>query len=355
MPRTDLFAKTERPAIALDSGSSSIKIGFCGEETPRAVVPTTGLEEANGAVPLKAGVVQDWEAMEVYWDHAFTHALGVDTEACHVITTAHLFETKLNKERMAQSLFESFAVAGVFLSAPPVFELYAAGKESGVVLGCGAECTYAVLLHEGLPDPRTMLRGSVAGQQLTAHAATVLEPASLPAESAEAAKRAVGAVSAAAGGAADAPCSFELPDGRSIEVSASARAAIAEPLFEPSRVGGTSGGLAELVADCIRARDRDGVLESTVHGRDGTGAWYGQVVLAGGTSTLPGLPERLSAELTRYAPHDSPAKVTALEGREHAAWLGASILGSLGVMPPMWVSKQEYDENGPLIVHRKCF
>ena len=85
MPRTDLFAKTERPAIALDSGSSSIKIGFCGEETPRAVVPTTGLEEANGAVPLKAGVVQDWEAMEVYWDHAFTHALGVDTEVRHAI------------------------------------------------------------------------------------------------------------------------------------------------------------------------------------------------------------------------------------------------------------------------------
>ena len=42
-------------------------------------------------------------------------------------------------------------------------------------------------------------------------------------------------------------------------------------------------------------------------------------------------------------------------GRQHAAWLGGAILGSLPTMPSMWISKEEYDENGPLIVHRKTF
>ena len=35
--------------------------------------------------------------------------------------------------------------------------------------------------------------------------------------------------------------------------------------------------------------------------------------------------------------------------------IGGSILSSLSTFQPMWISKQEYDESGPSIVHRKCF
>jgi len=225
MARGELLTPTgsERPAIALDNGSSSIKIGFCGEEAPRALVPTSGLDEAAGVVPISGGVVQDWEAMETYWDHAFTHHLKVDTEQCNVILTANLWETKLNKERLAQALFESFAVPAIYVSSPAVFELYAAGRESGVIVGCGGDCTYAVLMHEGLADPRTLIRGSVAGAQLTAHAASLLAAAAGAALSpavAEAAKRAVGCVASCSGGAAEAPAKFTLPDGKVIEVRA---------------------------------------------------------------------------------------------------------------------------------------
>jgi len=31
------------------------------------------------------------------------------------------------------------------------------------------------------------------------------------------------------------------------------------------------------------------------------------------------------------------------------------ILSSLSTFQSMWISKQEYDEGGPSIVHRKCF
>ena len=63
---------------------------------------------------------------------------------------------------------------------------------------------------------------------------------------------------------------FELPDGKKLTVSAATRVAMAEPLFDPSMLGQAGGGLAQLVAECIRQRDRDGVLESTEHGKDGT-------------------------------------------------------------------------------------
>ena len=39
----------------------------------------------------------------------------------------------------------------------------------------------------------------------------------------------------------------------------------------------------------------------------------------------------------------------------YSVWIGGSILASLSTFQQMWISKQEYDECGPSIVHRKCF
>jgi len=262
---------------------------------------------------------------------------------------------------MMQSLFESFAAPAVFSSATPVFELYASGRENGVVVGSGAQCSYAVLMHEGLHDPRTLLRSDVAGDALDAWSAQLLQQAagggSIDPVAARAAKEALGVVAPQLGGAPPASteeASYDLPDGRKIRLSAAQRAQIAEPLFSPSLVGEASGGLAQLVGDCIKLRDRDGVLESKTFGRDGTEAWFQNVVLAGGSTCFPGVAERLHDDLCLRVPKGAVPEVHAPAERKHAAWMGGSILGSLAVMDQMWISKEEYDENGPLIVHRKC-
>ena len=38
-----------------------------------------------------------------------------------------------------------------------------------------------------------------------------------------------------------------------------------------------------------------------------------------------------------------------------SVWIGGSILASLSTFQQMWITKEEYDEAGPSIVHRKCF
>ena len=40
--------------------------------------------------------------------------------------------------------------------------------------------------------------------------------------------------------------------------------------------------------------------------------------------------------------------------RKFTTWIGGSILASLGSFQQMWMSKQEYEEHGVAIVHRKC-
>lgn len=40
--------------------------------------------------------------------------------------------------------------------------------------------------------------------------------------------------------------------------------------------------------------------------------------------------------------------------RRFGAWTGGSILSSLGSFQQLWVSKQEYEETGKVIVQSKC-
>ncbi|KAH3742717.1 Actin subfamily protein [Pelomyxa schiedti] len=66
---------------------------------------------------------------------------------------------------------------------------------------------------------------------------------------------------------------------------------------------------------------------------------YGNIVLSGGTSMFPGIADRMQKEMTTLAPTTMKIKIIAPPERKYS----------------MWISKEEYDESGPAIVHRKCF
>eukprot|EP01084_Bolivina_argentea_P032910 60908_1 len=43
-----------------------------------------------------------------------------------------------------------------------------------------------------------------------------------------------------------------------------------------------------------------------------------------------------------------------IHNKKYGAWIGASIVSNLSTFSEMYISKDEYDEAGPSIVHRKC-
>ncbi|URD84326.1 ACTIN [Musa troglodytarum] len=65
--------------------------------------------------------------------------------------------------------------------------------------------------------------------------------------------------------------------------------------------------------------------------------------------------DRMSKEITALAPSSMKIKVVAPPERKYSVWIGGSILASLSTFQQMWISKGEYEESGPAIVHRKCF
>ena len=65
------------------------------------------------------------------------------------------------------------------------------------------------------------------------------------------------------------------------------------------------------------------------------------------------LKERLAEELERLNAANHPVNVIGQTG-SYDAWIGGSIMASLPAFKEMWITKAEYDEVGPPIVHRKC-
>merc|ERR1739836_257580 len=82
---------------------------------------------------------------------------------------------------------------------------------------------------------------------------------------------------------------------------------------------------------------------------------YANIVLSGGSTMYPGIADRMQKEITQLAPSAMKIKIIAPPERKYSVWIGGSILASLSTFASMWISKREYDESGPGIVHRKCF
>ena len=78
------------------------------------------------------------------------------------------------------------------------------------------------------------------------------------------------------------------------------------------------------------------------------------VILSGGTTMYEGISDRLKSELTALAPPGSEIRIVATPDRKYAVWKGASTLASLSTFAASWISKDEYEEHGAAIVHRKC-
>uniref|UniRef100_A0A2K6PKS7 Actin alpha 1, skeletal muscle n=1 Tax=Rhinopithecus roxellana TaxID=61622 RepID=A0A2K6PKS7_RHIRO len=82
---------------------------------------------------------------------------------------------------------------------------------------------------------------------------------------------------------------------------------------------------------------------------------YANNVMSGGTTMYPGIADRMQKEITALAPSTMKIKIIAPPERKYSVWIRGSILASLSTFQQMWITKQEYDEAGPSIVHRKCF
>ncbi len=76
--------------------------------------------------PLKEGIVNNWDDMELVWDHAFKNKLGLDDLSTrNILLTEAANNPRHNRVKMAEVMLEKFGFGGIRFSIQALLSLFA--------------------------------------------------------------------------------------------------------------------------------------------------------------------------------------------------------------------------------------
>ena len=304
--------------------------------------------------PVEFGIVTNWDDMEKIWHYIFYNELRVDPEEHPVLLTEAPCNPKANREKMTQIMFETFRSPAMYLVAQPVLSLFACGLTTGFVLDCGEGAANTVPIYEGFALRHGVLKLGCSGRDFTDYLMRMLSEKGYSfatradREFAREIKETLCYVAhdfeqemRLSTTSSHLEKNYKLPDGQIITIG-NERFMCPEALFKPSNMGIEMPGIHETSVMSISKCDVD--IRNDL---------YANVVLSGGTTKFPGLADRLQNELKTLVP--DTRKIDIQTASRTSVWEGGSLLASLSTFQEMWISKEEYDEYGPGLVHMKCF
>jgi len=379
----------EQDVVVLDSGSGYLKVGFSGEDAPRAVLPTlvatttvseTANQEHEVAVdsgtgaqkksqsyygkealeqvmrkhaepkwPVRRGEISlangDKDALEALWKHTWHEVLGIEQQDLPVLLAdAMPLGQAAYPARMwaAEVMFETLRAKSLAIFNSAVLSLFSTGRTRGLVVESGEGLTQAVPIFEGYAIPHAIFKMKVAGGDITTCVQQRMEEEKhrnnyfVMQALKEKVCRVAPDYNAAINGpdhADEESKSFELPDHTIIKVSQHIRTGAPEVLFGGGNPKADS--MQRICLDSINTCDLD-LQQDLVR----------SIIVAGGTSMLPGLAPRLKSELLGLLPGELSRQVDVIADsqRRCAAWIGGSMFASLSTFDQVAISKQEYEE-----------
>ncbi|KAL4097230.1 hypothetical protein QTP88_022036 [Uroleucon formosanum] len=349
-------------------------------------VPRKGMEVVSY---MKDGMIDDWDLFEKILDYSYSKCLQTESQYHPVLFTESPLNIRSKREKLVELMFEKYNVPATFLGKNAVLAAFSCGRSTGIVIDSGATHTSAIPVHDGYVIPSAIVKSPLGGDFISMQCRQFLKdneievvPHYMVAQKEQVKEKEKPvwtkkhtlpdvttswhnymckaviqdlkhSILQVSEGPYDEriisalPTShFEFPNGYNQEFG-NERFKIPEALFDPSAsMGGSMLGVSHIVTTSV------GMCDVDVRP-----ALYNNVIVTGGNSFLQGFPERLNRDLSARIPASMRLKLIAPNGsteRRFGAWIGGSILASIGTFQQMWISHQEFKEGGKSQIDRKC-
>lgn len=372
---TDLETKTDNNITQNNNDARKYYV-----DTTYVNVPRANMEIQTY---MKDGMIDNWDLFEKVIDYTYSKVIQSEPEYHPVLFSEASWNVRNNREKLTELMFEKYNVPAFFLVKNAVLAAFASGRASALVVDSGATHTSAVPVHEGFVLSQAVVKSPLGGDYLSLQCRQYLEAQGIDLTPVYkiAQKDVVKERDNARFTLRKLPDNltqswqnymqksllqdfqmnilqvlenpydervaaqipsvhYEFPNGYHQEFS-SERFKLAESLFDHTMLGA-----GQLASTSVGMCDADVRL-----------SLFGSVVVTGGNTLLQGFPERLNRDLQHRAPSNTRLKMISANGsveRRFGAWIGGSILASIGTFQQMWISSQEYEESGKSQVERKC-
>ncbi|CAG9760076.1 unnamed protein product [Ceutorhynchus assimilis] len=332
---------------------------------------------------MKEGMIENWDMFEKVLDYSYDKVIQSVSQYHPVIFSESPWNVRAKREKLTEIMFEKYKVPAFFLVKNAALAAFGNGRSTALVIDSGATHTSAVPVLDGYVITNAVVKSPLGGDYLILRAREMLEQMGIdltPATMIVAkdvvrekdkprytrrklnfqvsnswmsymVKRTVVDYQQTVLQVSEGPYDerilsnipavhYEFPSGYHQDFN-NERFKIAEGLFDHAMLG--AGNIAATSVGMCDVDIRP--------------ALYNSVVLTGGNSLLQGFTDRLSRDLQSRIPGSMRLKMISANGtieRRFGAWLGGSILASIGAFQQMWVSMQEYEEAGKALIDRKC-
>ncbi|MCP4763683.1 MAG: hypothetical protein GY870_18070, partial [archaeon] len=319
----DASTALEEYVVIIDIGGGFTKVGFAGEETPRAIFPTiTGKEKyknvmvGSGGVetyvgedcakmrgvlktsyPISRGNILDWDAYFAVLTHIFYNVLRIDPSKAHIIYAESALTPLQNKQYIARVLFETYKAKSIYIASAPILSLFSTGLTTGIVVESGEGLTWVVPIVNGKIAFQAVQKLTLAGLDVNEYLKTLLLTNGISLSGTSAEREILREIKEkncfialnpeeVTNNRKNEMNNYVLPDGETVQIGMDVRVNGPEIIFHPELLGYNIYSIQQAIIAAVSKVDRNywrTLLQN--------------IILSGGNMQFQGLQLRLEEEL----------------------------------------------------------
>ncbi len=405
-----MFCGDEVSSLVFDLGTFNHRIGYSGEDSPKiSYQPVVGedsdkyyfheygLRYINPKSKVKSfmnkdGTIDNFDLFEKNLNYILEENLYINLSDHPLLFSEPSLHNKSNRIKLTEFMFEKYKIPAIYICKSAVLSGFSCGRSTCLVFDSGHNTTYAVPVNEGYALQKSLIKNNIAGDWVTNLVEKNLEKRNININpffkfkvkkdgekykteflkddaifdktyenfwkkeiirdlkescltTNDEALKYDEAKDEFIPNSVNQELIYDLPDKNTINMTHD-KNLILERVFNPVKEYPEFMGYHQMVNDAISKSDLEIKKEL-----------YSNIFLCGGNTLFSGFPERFQKQIINTNKQTFKIKIITHPSnteRKFSAWIGGSILSSLGTFHQLWLSLAEFEEHGASIIERKC-